>query len=502
MLDRTLARESDFEIAGPRVWCTRGRNRGGLSHQNGDHLRLLLVPTCLFLAAGGWAQEPPPGAPTQPAPIGPTEPSDASEQQAPEYGGPAILSRGGMATVARASETINLRPYVTISGVYYDGLGTLSVDQQGRASTVGSFGEEARFGLTGTHSWKRTEIEVDYRGVFRHYSHRAYFDGMDNSLILTLRHEVSRHVKLEFEENASRYSNSFSMPYSMVSYYNPMLYGLTGNELFNSPTSVLMSAFRAIYQRTSRLSFGTGASGFLVRRRPDALMGVTGAQLTGNMAYRLSRYQTIGLEYSYNRFDFTRQVGFSEFHGVAIDYAVRVGPHWEFGLRAGGFRVRSQQVVLVPIDPAVAAIFGLTSGTEIANRTTFAPNLEGHLTRGFRRGSWSASYVRTVMPGNGVYLTSGADRAQTAYSYTGLSKVTLQCRIGYDRLSSLSQTIGRYRSYSGGAGATVRLARALSLIGQVDRRHYDANGSALQRSSFQTNLGLSWSPGERPLAIW
>jgi len=455
----------------------------------------------LFLAAG-WAQEPPTSAPPQPAPIGPTEPSDASEQQAPEYAGPAILSRGGMATVARASEVVQLRPYVTVAGAYDNGLGVLSVDPQGRATTVASFGEEARFGLTGTHSWKRTEIELDYRGVFRHYSHRAYFDGMDNNLILTIRHEVSRHVTIEFEENASRYSNAFSMPYSMGSYYNPMLYGLTGNELFNSPTSVLMSTFRAIYQRTSRLSFGGGASGFLVRRRSEALTGVTGAQLTGNMAYRLSRYQTIGLEYSYNRFDFTRQVGYSEFHGVAVDYSVRVGQHWEFGMRAGGFRVRSQQVVQAAIDPAVAAIFGLTSGTEIANRTTFAPNFEGRLTRGFRRGSWSASYVRTVMPGNGVYLTSGADRAQTTYSYTGLSKVTLQCRIGYDRLSSLSQTIGRYRSYSGGGGATVRLAHALSLIGQVDRRHYDANGSALQRSSFQANLGLSWSPGERPLAIW
>jgi hypothetical protein len=407
-----------------------------------------------------------------------------------------------MATVAKPTELIKLRPYVTVSGIYDDGLGTISVDQQGQASTVGSFGEEVRLGITGTHNWKTTEMELDYRGAIRHYNHNSYYDGMDNSLILTLRHEASRHVTLVFEENASRYANSFFMPYSLGAYYNPLLYGLAGNEMFNTPTAVLMSTFRTIYQRTSRLSFSTGVSGFLVRRRSQALMSANGVQVTGDMAYRLNRYQTIGLDYSYNRFEFTRQVGFSEFHGVAFNYAIRVGTHWEFGLRAGGFRVRSQQLVRVPIDPAVAAIFGQTSGIEIGDRTMYAPLLEGHLTRGFRRGSWSLSYVRTVLPGNGVYLTSSTERAETAYSYTGLARVTLQCRLGYDRMSGLAQTIGRYRSYGGGGGATVKLSRAVSLIAGVDGRHYDANGTMLRRSMLHASLGLSWSPGERPLAIW
>lgn len=456
----------------------------------------------MLLAAGGWAQEPPPSAPPQRPPVSPTEAPDTSEQQTPEYEGPAILSRGGTATVARGTELIKLRPYVTVSGVYDNGLGTVSVDQLGQASTVGSFGEEARLGVTGTHGWKRTQMTLDYRGSLRHYAHNSYYDGMDNSLIMTLRHRASRRVTVELEENASRFSNSFSIPYSQGTYYNPLSYGLTSNELFNTPTSMLMSTARAIYERTSRLSFAAGASGFVVRRRSSALMGVNGFQATGDMSYRLSRYQTIGVDYSFSRFDFTRQVGFSEIHGVAFSYAIRVGQHWEFGMRAGGFRVRSQQVVRVPIDPAVAAIFGQSSGLEIADRTMYAPHLEGHLTRGFRRGSWSLSYVRTVMPGNGIYLTSGTDSAQTAYSYTGIARVSLQCRLGVDRLSSLSQTLGSYRGYSAGGGATVKLSRALSLIAQVGGRHFDANGTVFRRTIFHANLGLAWSPGERPLAIW
>jgi pyruvate carboxylase len=83
-----------------------------------------------------------------------------------------------------------------------------------------------------------------------------------------------------------------------------------------------------------------------------------------------------------------------------------------------------------------------------------------------------------------------------------VAKATLQCRLGYDRMSSLAQTIGRYRSYSGGGGTTVKLSRTISLIGQVDGRHYDANGTMLRRSILHASPGLSWSPGERPLAIW
>lgn len=475
---------------------------GRLTCQNGDHLRLLFAPVCLFLATGGWAQEPPPSNPPQRPPISPQETPDTSEQQSSEYEGPAILSRGGAATVVKGTELLLLRPYVAVSGVYDSGLGTVSVDQQGHAVVADSFGEEVRLGVTGRHNWKKTEIDLDYRGSLRHYSRSSYYDGMDNSLMLTLRHEASRRVRLELEETAGRYEYSSFMPYNLGSYYNPMTSGLTSTEMFNTPTEVLMSSARMTYQRTSRLSFGMGGTGFVVRRRSQALIGAEGYVVTGDVAYRLSRYQTIGLDYTFGHFNFTHQFGSSDFHGVAFDYAARIGKHWEFGLRAGGFRVEASRLTEASVDPAIAAILGQTTVIEVFHRVLYAPHYEGHLTRGSRHGSWSLSYVRTIMPGNGVYLTSGYDTAQTIYSYSGLSKVALQCRFGYYGLSSVSQTIGRYRGVTGGGGATVRLTRGMSLAAQIDGRRYDANGTALRRTAYRASLGLVWSPGERPLAIW
>lgn len=467
-------------------------------------MRFLLAPAFL-LVAGAWAQQtPPPANPPQPEPISPQEAPEATESQPQpaEYGGPAILSRGGSATVARTSELLRLRPYISLDGVYDSNLATVSIDQQGQMPTGGAFGAEARFGITGSHTWKRTELDLDYRGSFRHYTQKSYYDGMDNSLTLSVRHQASRRVRFELEENATRAQRAFFLPASLGTGYDSMASGLAGNELFDTPTSVLMSTGRLIYQRTARLSFSATGSGFFVRRRSQALVGLNGYLTTGDLAYRLSRYQTIGVDYTYIRFDFTHQFGASDVHGVSLNYAVRLSRRWELALRAGGYRVETQQLVRVQLDPVIASIFGESTGIEAYHRITYLPHYEAHLTRGFRRGSWALGYTRTVMPGNGVYLTSGFESAQTSLTYNGLRKVSLQGGVNYGSYSSVSRTIGKYRSYTAGGGASVKLNRVMSLIARVDGRRYEAGNLLLQRTAYRAVLGLAWSPGDYPLAIW
>jgi hypothetical protein len=426
---------------------------------------------------------------------------EAAEQEPAEYAGPAILSRGGSATVTRGSRLMTLRPYVSVSGIYDDGLEHLAVNEQGQASPVASFGEEVRLGVSGSRDWKATELDLDYRGSLRNYSSASNYDTFDNGLILTLRHRASRHVMLEFQEDASRYTNSFSMPYNLGAYYDPLINGLTTNELFNTPTYALMSGVRMTYQRTSRLSFGVGGTGFVVRR-PAALFGARGFTGTGDVAYRLTRYQTIGVAYSYTHFSYTHQVGSADLHGISLNYSVRMGKHWEFAMLAGGYRVRSVQVGPAQIDPAVAAIFGVFVGTQVFDRTLYAPHYEGHLTRDFHHSTWSLTYVRTMMPGNGVYSTSGYQNGQMSYSYNGIRKVSLECQASYYRYGSVAQTLGRYTSYGAGGSASVKLSQAFSLVARLDARHYDAGASTLLRNEYRATLGIAWSPGDRPLAIW
>ena len=101
-----------------------------------------------------------------------------------------------------------------------------------------------------------------------------------------------------------------------------------------------------------------------------------------------------------------------------------------------------------------------------------------------------------------MYSTSSYQNGQMSYVYNGFQKVSLQCRATYYDYSSLAQTLGRYSSYGAGGGASMKLSQAFSLVARVDVRHYDADASALLRTSYRASLGVSWSPGDRPLSIW
>ena len=464
-------------------------------------MRLLLAAVYLLLAAGVRAQEPPASNPPEAPAVSPEVTPEATEQEPGEYGGPAILSRGGSATVSMGSRLMTLRPYATVSGIYDSGLESIAVNQQGQVSSAASFGEEVGFGINGSRDWQTTGIDLDYRGSLRNYATASNYDAFDNSLLLRVRHQVNRHVMIELQEEAARYTGFFSMPYNLGTYYDPLINGLNSNELFNTPTFSLMSSARVVYQRTSRLSFSAGGTGFVVRR-PAALFGAEGVIGSGDVAYRLTRYQSIGVAYTYTHFSYTHQVGSADLQGVSLNYSARMGKHWEFAMLGGGYRVRSRQVAEAQIDPAVAAIFGVAFGTQIFDRTLYAPHYEGHLTRDFHHSVWSLGYVRTMMPGNGVYSTSGYQNGQMSYAYNGIHKVSLQCGASYYGYSSVAQTIGAYSSYGVGGGASMKISQAFSLIARLDGRHYDVDSSALVRNSYRATLGIAWSPGDRPLSIW
>ncbi|MGE5568202.1 MAG: hypothetical protein ACM3S5_04110 [Rhodospirillales bacterium] len=421
-------------------------------------------------------------------------------ERSPDYQGPAILSRGGAATVGR-EELFTLRPYVSINGIYDTGLSTLSVDSTGEIPFSDGYGAEARVGVAGSHSWRNTLLDLDYRGSFRHYTQKTYYDGIDNSLNVAVRHHKSRKFIFELGQTAARYSRSFFLPAGFGMPYNPLGTSLTGNELFDTPTTVLMSTGRTIYQKSARLAFGGQGTGFLVRRRSEALAGATGFGAIGDITYRLSRFQTIGVDYSFNRFDYTGMFGSSDIHGIAFNYAARLSKRWEMALRIGGYRVESERLTRVALDPVLAKIFGQTTGIDIFHGVGYSPLAEIRLTRGFRRGSWTVAYGRAVVPGNGVYLTSNYDSASAGFTYNGWRRVSIQGGAAYSSYSSLSQTLGKYENYTAGGGASIKLNKFFSLITRVDGRRYNISES-YSKTAYRATMGLAWSPGDYPLSIW
>ncbi len=421
--------------------------------------------------------------------------------QRPDYEGPTILSRGVGPVLLGGAEFVRIRPYLSVNGIYDTGLTPVSVDQQGQVPEKDLYGLEGQFGVGGYHNWRRTILGVDYRGTYRHYSQDTYYNSSDHSLSLGVTHQSSRSLVVSFRQAAGMHSRAFA-PFGGIGFYDQNFAGVPANELFDGRTYYFSSMGDLTYLKGSRLSFNIGGSGLGVRRRSRQLTGVTGVSARGDMAYQLSPSSAIGLDYGFTHFAYTNSFGTSDIHSLAFNYAARLGRRWHFGVRAGASRIETLGLRRVALDPIVAAIIGASTGVEAFHRINYLPRGNASLSRSFERSTFSLGYSLGAGYGNGVYLTSQQQSVHAGYSYTASRRWSVSLSTNYDTIGSLSQNIGRYRSYAGGGGVSCRLTSIVHLVTRAEARQYEANGTQFQRTTFRATVGLAFSPGDIPLSLW
>ena len=418
-----------------------------------------------------------------------------------EYGGPAILSRGEVPTLSTTAP-IAFRPYIGVNGIYDNGLlPVVAVSQSGRIPTVDLYGVELNLGLYGYHSWKRTTLALDYKGDFRHYSQKTFYDGSDQFLSLILTHQPSKHIRFTFRNQAGTYSRSYFLN-GALGPLDPNFNQLPQNDIFDNRVIFLNTSADLTYRKSARLSFNFGAEGNLVRRRASSLYGITGASTRADMQYRVSRHSTVGLDYRFTHFDYTRGFGSMDLHSVGINYSTQITRHVQLSARVGGARVESLSLVAVPLDPAIALLLGQSVGIQTAYRVNYAPDMNVRLTDNFKRSALSLTYTNSVNPGNGVYLTSRGQSGSISYSYTGVRYWNFGGDVSYGRLSALVQTLGTYNNYGAGVGITRQLGKGFHSVLRLDAHRYDIAANQFRHNNFRAMLGITFSPGDLPLALW
>ena len=113
-------------------------------------------------------------------------------------------------------------------------------------------------------------------------------------------------------------------------------------------------------------------------------------------------------------------------------------------------------LIQVALPPEIAAIVGQGYTTTTSKRNVIVPVGEARVTRRFSSSAITLTGGLTIMPGDGVFLTSRALNASAGYSYAGGKRLTFQTTAGYSRMTSAGQqTIAPYDGYYGGAGMTV-----------------------------------------------
>ena len=420
-----------------------------------------------------------------------------------QYAGPAILSRGE-APAAMAAPQIDFRPYLEVAGVYSTGLTGVSVNQQGEIPNTHSFGEELTGGISGVHSWKHTTIGLDYRGSYIHYGQQTYYDSSNQTLMLSLTHQFTRHISLSLQESAGMFSGAFGLfglPQTVQ--FDPSTNYVPTTDFYDNRTIYFSTGANLIIQKSTRLSFSFGGEGSLVRRRSTALYGVTGASARGDMQYRLTRRTTIGAMYSYTHYDYTGAFSGADVHMATITYATRLSRWWEVSGYAGVSRAETKFVQTVPLDPAIQALLGVGYGNVVVYNILYSPAVSIRISRTFQRGVAYVSGDRLITPGNGLFLTSTSTDAFGGYTYTGLRRWSFGATVTQSWAKSFGNLFGRYDTLSGGFTVTRQIVRSVHFVASFEASRYSSpDFKQYNRPIYTARIGLGFAPGDVPLRIW
>jgi hypothetical protein len=421
-----------------------------------------------------------------------------------QYAGPAILSRGE-APNGLTPPQLSFRPYLEITGVYDTGLSGVSVvDAQGDLANASAYGIEFTGGISGTHSWKHTSIGLDYRGTVRHYNQATYYDGTEQTFMLGLTHQFTRHIILTLRETAGIFSwgsGLLGLPQSIG--YDPNSPAIPTADFYDNQTLFMTTEAALTIQKTARLSFNFAGDGYLVRRRSSALYGVTGASARGDLQYRLTRRTTVGAMYSYTHYDFIGILGGTDMHSGVLTYATALSKNLEFSGYAGFARVENRFEQLVPLAPPIQALLGITAAPALSYSVTYLPNVQARLARTFPKGVAYVTGSRMIMPGNGLFLTSSSTNLLGGYTFTGLRRWSFGASGGYMAMQSLGNVVGRYDSAMAGLTASRQITRALhALVSARWTRYGSPEFKNYNRPVYDVRIGLGFTPGDVPLRIW
>jgi len=426
------------------------------------------------------------------------------EESLDTYQGPSILSRGGSSTAGeRAGRLVDFQIWGDLSGVYDSDLAGLIVGPNGQLETSGAdYGLNAGGGVVGSKTWRHDQLSIDYTGHIRHYAQNSFYDGTDQLLQLDWKHTISRHLRLEVHDVGGITSVSYG-DFAYAPLRTTDLIGLPSNQLFDNRTMFDDLGAQLIWQKTARLSFGFGGDGFLTDYRATGLASMRGAQGRLDAVYRLSRQQKVYLTYNLIRFDYQHAFGQSTMNMYAAGYSLDIGRRWTLETQGGVYAVHTIGLIEQPLPPAIALILGQSFTIVVSDRHVYVPDGQARLTRRFSRSALDIGGAEEVSPGDGVYLTSRSRRAYVNYSVVGSRRLTFAMTAGYNSLSSIGQqNIGQYRGYLGGAGATWRINGILNGIARYDFYNYNTGISNFHQNENRVTVGIAFSTGDRPLAIW
>jgi hypothetical protein len=230
---------------------------------------------------------------------------------------------------------------------------------------------------------------------------------------------------------------------------------------------------------------------------------VKGIGAHGDIEYRTSSRTTVGATYSFIHYSFTGIYGTTDSHTLGGTYSVTLSRSTQFSATAGVAKYENIFVQIVPVDPAIAAVIGISSAQRVSYQAHFIPNLSARLSKVVPRGVVFVNASHGINPGNGLFLTSTATNVGGGYSYTGLRRWALSAGANYNSSTSQGNVLGQYGSYSATVSASRQVAPLThGILSFIARKYDSANFQNYNKWAYSVNLGLSFTPGDIPIRFW
>jgi hypothetical protein len=421
------------------------------------------------------------------------------------FGGPAVLGRGaGANTGQRGGSDTAINFSAGILGTIDSGLTGFQLDSNGRISNASLKGLDGFASVFGSKRLRRGSFGINYAGHYRQYSNGGNFNGTDQSVGLFFSRQVTKRSM--FSSNLS--ATTTNRPFGIAGIGIPLdpstsaLFAPSA-DIFDNRIYFANGGVEYTLQKSARLSFSLNGSGFITRRTGGVLFGVNGTANGANVAYRVSRRQTVSLGYQFFMFNFTRNFGDTYGHGGFLGYSAQLGKRTQFSLQAGATRLESLGLRSARVDPVIAALIGVSTVQEVFYGISILPTGQATLTYTPNRfHSYMLGAGVMANPGNGVINTSRNTNGGFTYTYSGIRNFGLGANVGYARMASLVGDNQAFETIQSSGNVSRRMNNQIFATFSGGYRKFLGNGfSTFARNSYFVSAGLSWNPSSIPISI-
>ncbi len=421
-----------------------------------------------------------------------------------EYSGPAVLSRSYSISQPLIPQQLKWQESVGVSGVYDSGVvRTVNADGSlGAASTL--MGVLVNWGLTGRHYFRRDMVSVSYTGNISEYSGSGAYSGLNQNMGVAYSHVLSRRLTLNVSGSGSILSQNSvleNQPTGPDTIANINIASSPNIQIFDVGAKQFTSQADLTWKLTSRLSFSMGTSYFGIERDSALLLGVTGQQARGDVNYRWTRKMTVGAYYSFNHYLYPHGFGNSATNTFGLIYSYAFNRTTQLRFRGGLSSVQSLGLETVPINPAIAALLGESTGVVDSYLTYRTTDFSVQFIKDFRGGKRTASiaYARGISPGNGVFQTSQQESISANLTTRLFRNYSLAIQAGRDTLVSVTlsaiENLGKYQSDYGRISLSRTYRRGVGLSLAAEYRYFDVDVLGYLRSQVRITSGFTWGSG-------